>query len=162
MVGGVASMTLYGLAVDRQVSRGKIDYALRLYMVGSAIAIPLTIAGFTMNRPDMFLIAIFAVQCILCAAFGPGMAIIQAVTPPTMRGRIAALMVITLGVVGYAIGPVLAGALTDFLFGDPARVGASVALIVLFLGPLAAWCLWSARSSYITRIREIGQMTAAR
>jgi MFS family permease len=157
LVGGVASMAFFGWIIDKQFSRGRYDYALRIYLISALTTLPLTIIGFLLNREDTFLLAMVMIKCVLCACYGPGMAIMQIITPPPMRGRAAALMLFTISVFGYAAGPMLAGALTDFVFRDPAQVGASIALIALVLGPVALWCLWSSRNLLKQKIASLEQ-----
>jgi MFS family permease len=152
MIGGVASMIAYGYVIDRKFSRGKIDFALRIHVIGTLLSAPLLALAFILEREDMFLLAIVLTQCVLCAAFGPGMAVLQMITPPSMRGRVAAMLVVTLSVGGYTIGPTLIGAITDFVFFDPQRVGWSMAVVAVVMGPILAWCLWSARRLFVGRM----------
>jgi hypothetical protein len=53
---------------------------------------------------------------------------------------------------GYALGPLTVGLLTDFVFGDPQKVGYSLALTILVVGPVAMWCCWTARPYFLARI----------
>jgi MFS family permease len=152
-IGGIFAAGIYGHIVDKQFSRGKIDFVLRAFSVGAIVAIPACVIGFSVDRLWGFLSAVIAVQLILGASFGPGVAAIHMITPPEMRGRMGALMVIVVNLSGYALGPVLVGALTDFVFADPQKVGLSIGMVAAVLGPISAWCAWSARSHFVQRVR---------
>jgi MFS family permease len=158
-VGAIGSSVVYGYIVDRQFSRGRIDFVLRANSLGTVIATPLCFLGFTANQHSVFIAALIADQCALVAALGPGIAAIQMVTPPEMRGRMAALIIVVINLAGYGGGPLLIGALTEFFFSDPQQVGLSIALTFLVLGPIAAWSIWSARPRFVARV--IGSAPAA-
>ncbi len=143
LVGGIVGMAALGWIVDRQFSRGHHDFVVRTYLVSVALTLPLTILGFLADRADLYIVAMIATKCVLCTCYGPGMAILQIVTPPAFRGRTAALMLLTIAMFGYAAGPVSAGAVTDFVFHDAAHVGASLAVVLAVTGPIATWCIWS-------------------
>jgi len=151
-IGSMLSAALYGAIVDRQFSRGKIDFVLRAYGFGMIIAIPLCVLGFTLNQNAAFIVALIATQVALVAPLGPGIAAIQMVTPPEMRGRMAALVIFIVNLAGYGGGSMVVGALTEFFFVDPQKVGFSIALTVVVVGPISALFIWSARPYFVARI----------
>jgi MFS family permease len=152
LVGGIIGAVIYGSIVDRQVAKGKTDFALTAYVYSLAITIPACVVGFTLDIRALFIAAIVTVQCILSMGGGSALAAAQIATPPEMRGRVGALMVIMINLFGYAFGPMLVGALTDFVFGDPQKVGYSIAVTILVVGPIAMWCCWSARPYFMARV----------
>jgi branched-subunit amino acid transport protein len=63
------------------------------------------------------------------------------VIPNEMRGQIYALYLLTISVLGYAVGPVIVALITDKIFQNDAMVGWSMAIVALVVGPLAG-LLW--------------------
>jgi hypothetical protein len=97
--------------------------------------------GFTADRQ----------QFATYSATGPGFAALM-MTPPEMRGRMAAVIVLCINLMGFACGPMIVGALTDFVFADPQKVGLSIALNGAVVAPLAAWAIWTARPYFTARL----------
>jgi hypothetical protein len=116
------------------------------------VAIPLCAIGFILDRNTAFVAALVVAQCALIAPLGPGIAAIQMVTPPAMRGRMAALVVFVVNLAGYGGGSIVVGALTQFFFVDPQKVGLSIALTLVVVAPISALLIWSARPYFVARV----------
>jgi MFS family permease len=63
-----------------------------------------------------------------------GASAVQIVTPPHLRGRISALYLMVISLVGISLGPAIVGALTEFVFRDPKSLGLAMALTFGCLG----------------------------
>ena len=61
-------------------------------------------------------------------------------------------MIATIG--AFAVGPMITGALTTYVFGD-AKIGPAVATTILIAGPIGTWFFWLARKHYIARIQAL-------
>ena len=81
---------------------------------------------------------------------------LQRVTPSTLRGFIASLYVVTVNVMGLALGPTLVALATDFLFHDPKAVGYSLALVSAVMAPIAMALLTSGMNPYALQNDEDG------
>lgn len=144
-LGGTAGVLLTGFVVDRMFRAGRRDAHLRLYV---AIAVGLTLIGslaFQVRSPWFFLgLAVPIAMTTPLAATAA--AALQIVSPNEMRGQITATFLLVINGLGLGIGPPLVGALTDLVFRDEARLGASIALLFVVLGPLSALLLaWGLR-----------------
>lgn len=73
---------------------------------------------------------------------------LQTATPANMRGFIAGLYVVTVNVMGLALGPTLVALATDSLFEDLAAVGYSLALVSVVMAPVAIVLLVSGMKPY--------------
>jgi MFS family permease len=149
---GVPAAAFYGWLVDRFVARGITDFALRAFAVGAVSAVPMLVFGFTADRHAVFVATLILLQFATYSATGPGFAALMMVTPPEMRGRMAAVIVLCINLMGFACGPMIVGALTDFVFADPQKVGLSIALNGAVVAPLAAWSIWTARPYFTARL----------
>ena len=65
--------------------------------------------------------------------------IIQQIAPPALRSRLAALFIFSISIIGFALGPSLVGALSEYVFGE-ARLGEAMR-IVTTLAMLATFAL---------------------
>ena len=84
-------------------------------------------------------LALFAPLCF-CFALptGSSIAALQRVTPPTLRGQVAALYYLVVGLAGLVFGPLSVAVLTDSVFGNPLAIGKSLAVVTAVFGSLAA------------------------
>lgn len=153
-LGGIIGGLSLGLFIDHRFARGTRDMALRL-LCGFCIAIPPCLAAaFALGNFTLLFGAITLMMMTMGSSYGPTMAAVQMIAPVEMRGRFAALMVLASNLCGYALGPMLIGFLTDYVFGDPMKLGWSIITCLLIAGPLAAWMVWSARGDFLRRLDQ--------
>lgn len=123
-------------------ARGWLDAPLRVAIFGALSA---TLSLLLLPWQDS---ATLALVCVAAASFSVTlpMALItsamQQVTPNEMRGVINGSYVVTVNVIGLALGPTLVAASTDFVFGDPTAVAKSLGLVAMLMGPIAVSLLW--------------------
>ncbi len=126
-----------GSMIDWLYSRGMKDAYLRFYIWLLAGSLPVLALLFVVKSPWAFL-ALYAVVMIIAM---PIMAyvstIIQLISPTHLRSRMTALFMFIMTAVGGSLGPVTVAALTDHVFHDEARVGHSLAIVVLTVAPIA-------------------------
>ncbi|MBB6227913.1 MFS family permease [Polymorphobacter multimanifer] len=82
-------------------------------------------------------------------ASGAAPSAIGAVVPNEMRGQVSALYLLVINLLGIGLGPTLPALFTDFLFGDEAKLGLSLALTAAITGLPSAWLLHRARKPYL-------------
>lgn len=152
--GGVVGGLALGLLIDRQFSRGTRDMALRLLCGFGLVIPPILAVVFAIGDARLLFAAITLMMMTMGASYGPVMAAVQMIAPPEMRGRFAALTVLASNLFGYAFGPVLIGFLTDYVFGDPMKIGYAIITSLLVAGPLAALIVWSARGDFLRRLDQ--------
>ncbi|MBQ75831.1 MAG: MFS transporter [Gammaproteobacteria bacterium] len=142
---GVLSGPVLGNWLKR---RGFADYPLRIGVIGALLAM-IGILGIPWMQQ-----AEFALCFIALASFSVTLPMalfsfaLQTVTPGNMRGLVAGLYVVTVNVVGLALGPTLVALSTDYIFADPKAVGYSLALVSGFMAPLAILLLSSGMKPY--------------
>lgn len=73
---------------------------------------------------------------------------IQLVTPNELRGQVSALYMLVINVVGLGAGPIVVGAMSDFLFPGPDGVRYGLALVNAVAAPVAMLCLLLAFAPY--------------
>lgn len=151
-IGGIFGTIALGFVVDRLFSRGHRDIALRLFIMMAFIVPPLVAIAFLSGNLIALACGIALLQFTVGACSGPTLAAVQMIAPVPMRGRFAALAVLMSNLGGFAFGPMLVGAITDYGFGDPDQVGNSIALALIIVGPLGAALTWWARPPFMARL----------
>ncbi len=152
---GVGGVLLCGGIATRIVSRGRSDGALIVTAGAALLSVPF---AFSTLMPDATTTLLLVAPGILVSSayVGLGPAIVQAATPPALRGRVAAFALMITGLLSMIIGPVGVGAVTTYVFADPHKVGVSLAILsVIFYGGGAA-CLLAARAPYRKEIAAEG------
>lgn len=114
---------------DRALQKGRHDAAFRtaagcaLLLIPTAIAMPLAGSG------TAALFALAAITFLVCASVGHHAVVAAAVAPNRLRGIYIAIFFLVQNVLGQAIVAVVTAFLTDSVFGDPASIGWSMALV---------------------------------
>ncbi|MCK9541665.1 MAG: MFS transporter [Novosphingobium sp.] len=150
---GVAGHLFNGWIVDRGFQRGIGDMHLRYYAITSLAAGAAAVIGFALPLSPAGFGAAFAVVYFLQPFTGPAAALLQIATPPDYRGRVSALFLLVMNLMGLCIGPALVSAATQFLFADPLRVGESIALMFAVLSPIATAVFWAGLSAARVAVR---------
>lgn len=144
---GVGGVLLCGVIATRIVRGGRSDGALIVTAGAAIVSVPF---AFSTLMPDATTTLLLVAPGILVSSayVGLGPAIVQAATPPELRGRIAAFALMITGLLSMIVGPVGVGAVTSFVFGDPHKVGLSLAILSVIFYASGAACLLAARGAY--------------
>lgn len=127
--------------------KGVHDGNVRVVVLATLLSVPFGIAGPLMPNPWL------AVACLLLAtmtsimAAAPENAAIQTVTPNKLRGQMTFLFLFIMNVVGMGAGPMLIGALSQYVFGE-AHIRQSLATAAVILGVPAAYIFWRGMRPY--------------
>ena len=119
-----------GRIVDMFVRRGVEDAHLRVVAWSVACAAPFGIAAFLVQSPMVSVALLCIMNFFLMFFAGPAVGALQIVTPNELRGQLSAIYLFVVSIAGLGLGPMAVGAITDFGFGDPAKVGWSIATLV--------------------------------
>lgn len=125
-----------GRLVDWLYARGMADAHLRLFTWLLVPTIALAAVAFAVPNAIGFMM-IFGVMQLTTMGYVMFMAsTIQLVTPPHLRSRVSAIFLLATSL-GGTFGPMAVGALTDFVFRDPARIGWSLGVVLTSAPTLA-------------------------
>ena len=133
---------------ERWLRRGRFDSNLRVTVWVCAVSAPFQMSATLMPTPELTLICYGLATCINAAAVGPENAALQVVTPNQMRGQVVAVNMFMFNVVGAGLGPILAGVITDHVFGSEDLVGLSLASVAAVAGPLSGLVFWYGMKPY--------------
>lgn len=130
VVSVLAAVTLIakGMIVDWIYSRGGKDAHLRFYSWLLLATTPISIGVFFAPNPWLF----FGLYGVLQVVTIPSMMYLQAslamLAPNELRGQLTGVGYTIYSILGVGGGPTLVGALTNYVFEDPAKVGWSLSL----------------------------------
>lgn len=140
---------LSGPVLDRWLSRrGHVDSPIRAAAIASVGSLVFSLAiPFSPNFPVALVVAaggtfFYSLPQAMSAAA------LQLATPNRMRGVIASLYLFVLSVVGLGAAPTVVALVTDQVFGDPLKVGTSLAIVCAVASAGAAWLLFSSLPHY--------------
>jgi MFS family permease len=150
----ISGLLLAGLFADRLFSRGSKDIHLKLIMVMGAMKA--LVLGFAMSGqfPLLTTAALMGLATFFSGFAGAATAVLQLVTPNQYRGQVSATHLFITSLVGMGCGPMIAGALTTFVFQDPEKVGWAIAATFIGLQPFVILCLCRALKGVRTAVDE--------
>ena len=137
LIGGVSGLILSGWAANRISNSGRSDSSIVVALGCTIIAIvPSVFAPLVSNAGLSIILSGIAVLGF-AAAIALAPVALPLVVPNEMRGQVYALYLLTISVLGYAVGPVVVALITDHIFQNDAMVGRSMSAVAVFAGPLA-------------------------
>ena len=144
IVGGImlvfatAGILVGSLVADRLAARGDRAAPIKVGLVAALLTIvPL---GLFAASPTLMgaAAALTGVLFFGAFAFGAAPTALQAITPNRMRATVSALYLLLVNLVGLTAGPVITGALTDYVFRDKVAVGLSAGIVGCVSAAIAA------------------------
>lgn len=151
LIGGVSGLIASGSITNRLAAAGRTDASV-IVALGSTLLgiVPAVLASIVPSSTAALLLSAVSVFGFASAiALAP--VALPIVIPNEMRGQVYALYLLTISILGYAIGPVIVAMITDGVFHDDAMVGWSMAMVALIAGPLAA-VLWTVSRRQLLRL----------
>lgn len=109
--------------------RGYYDFQLRVAMISLLLIAPTLVALAVAPTQGSALACIALVSFLVPMPLALVATCIQSVTPNQMRGVLVGTHVVTVNVIGLALGPTLVAFSTDYVFADRQAVGYSLALV---------------------------------
>lgn len=142
LIGGIGGLIVSGAVANRLAAAGRRDASIMVALGCTLLAcIPAFAAPIVQDSLLTLLLSGMAVFGYASAiALAP--AALPIIVPNEMRGQVYALYLLTISILGYAVGPVAVALITDHLFANDAMVGRSMAVVALVGGPLAI-LLWT-------------------
>ena len=147
-------LILGGWLADRLAGRGRDDAHMRVVLWASWGVVPFAILFPLMPAPGLALVMVGGALFFGALGNGPANAALQIITPARMRGTVSALYIAVFNLIGYGLGPLIVAQLTDRLFQDESRLGASLAIAAVLLGPLGLLMSWLALRPFAAAVRH--------
>jgi MFS family permease len=135
--------------------RGYADANLRAALIGFTILVPLSIGFPLMPTAGLALTAIALMNFFAGFNFGGGLAALQELTPNRMRALVSAMYMLTINLIGAALGPMAIALCTDYVFADPKRLPEAISVVCAVASPLSVLVLWTGLRDYRQRMTDM-------
>ncbi|MDB5718095.1 MAG: transporter [Sphingomonas bacterium] len=143
-----------GWLAERLAKRGQDDANLRVTLLSSVLLIPFAVLFPLMPSAELAIVLLAANLVAGSIAAGPNNAALQVITPNRMRGQISALFIAVFNMIGYGVGPLIVALITDYAFGNEAKLNLSIAIVAAIFSPLSALLTWWGMRPYAESLRE--------
>jgi MFS family permease len=137
-----------GWLAERYARRGYEDANMRVVLIATVAALPVTILYPMMPTAELALTGYACVQFIVGLGIGPGNAALQIITPNQMRSQISALYMFIFNIVGYGLGPFVVAVFTDHVFHADGALRYSITTVAAIVAPLAILIVWYGLKPY--------------
>ena len=140
-------LMLGGWLAERLARRGVADANQRVLVWAGLAHLPFAVLFALMPDPWLALAFASLSTCVIAIGTGPQNAAFQAIVPNHMRAKITATFLFMF-TIGQALGPLIVGYFTTYLFGDPKDLRYSLALLHGVFGTLAVFVFWKGLRAY--------------
>jgi len=148
LIGGVSGLLLAGWLANHWAEKGVRAAHIKIACLSVAVGtVPAVLAPLV---PGIYSSLVFSGMAVFgyAAAIALAPVALQISVPNKMRGQIYAFYLLTISILGYAVGPMVVALITDLVFQDEMKVGLSMALVAVVAGPLSAISFGFSRKKY--------------
>jgi MFS family permease len=160
IIAGGSGSVFAGLMADRLARRGRADGPLVSAIFGVSLFLPIVVAiQFVPNLTWVFILyapALFMMNM----PFGMAHGALAQITPAEIRGRVAAVYTLVTSV-GNAIGPPIAGFLSDDVFTSTDGVRYSIMTMVCVFGGIGLTTIWFGRRHFAAALTRAAEQDEA-
>jgi hypothetical protein len=124
-----------GTLADYWLRKGQLDAHMKVAHWSAFLALPV---GLLVTLSADSVVAVVGLCCLMFLVMAPipaGVAGLQLITPPLLRGRVSAIYMVISNLLGIGLGPILPALLNDYVFKSKAAMNLSLAIIVLAMLP---------------------------
>jgi len=158
--GGTSGVYAGGFLADWLQQRGHSDAILRSAYTSALLIVPFAIATPLMPNATLAVISLALTAFFLAMPQGLPAAALQVITPNALRAQLTALYFLVGNLIANGFGPTLFALVTDFVFGDPAMLRYSMAIVSAIVLPLGALFGYLALKPYRASVQRAQQLAA--
>ena len=140
-------LALGGWLAEHYWKKSIHDGNVRVVVLSTLISVPFGIAGPLMPDPWLAVGCMLLAQLTAMMAAAPENAAVQTVTPNRLRGQMTFLFLFIMNVVGMGLGPLIVGAMSQYIFGE-AQIRLSLAAMGALAGIPAIYSFWRGLDPY--------------
>lgn len=160
-IGGTSGVYAGGFLADWLQQRGHPDAILRAAFISGLLIIPFAVATPLMPNSGLAMVCLAFTAFFLAMPQGLPAAAIQVITPNALRAQLTALYFLVGNLIAQGLGPTLFALVTDYGFGDPAKLRYSMAIVGSIVLPMGALFAYLALKPYRASVSRAQQTTAA-
>lgn len=154
---GTSGALVGGFVASKLRAAGRSGASLKASLFGFIALVPITIAFPLMPTATGALVLIGLMNFFAGFNFGGGLATLLEMTPNRMRALVSAFYMLTINLIGAALGPTAIALCTDYWFADPQKLPQAIALVAGFASPLSVLALWLGMRSYHAQGGQAGE-----
>ncbi|HEV8333681.1 MAG TPA: MFS transporter [Steroidobacteraceae bacterium] len=155
---GGAGTVLGGILSAHLGKRGVAQPAIWITVAGMTMAGPL-LAGAALASDGWTSLMWYAPALLfMTLPGGTAIQVVQEAVPNRLRGQASAIYYLSTSIIGNTLGPPSVGLLTDYVYGDPLRIGSALAIVAIVIAPLTSLLALSTRAPFA---RLVGQQATA-
>ena len=145
---------------ERFTRQGRVDAPVRVLIIGRSIGLA---SIFVTLMPSPWLaLTLGSLGSLALGISGPIQNVqMQTVTPAELRGKITALYLFLLNVVGIALSPIIVALLTDYVFRDPMMVRWSIFCLLAFSSPVSFYFVLRSRKPFLAEVLRLRRLEGA-
>jgi MFS family permease len=158
---GTGGTLLGGILADRALAKGKLDAKIRVSIFAG---VGMLISGFLaplMPSAPLALLLLAPTVCLLGFPVGIAPAACNFITPNQLRGQVIAIYLFAVNLLGLGFGPTIVALITDYGFGDPAKLKYSLSVFAIIVPALAVLSLLWGIEAYRARAKTMQEQTHA-
>lgn len=158
---GVGTSLLGGFICDHFYRRGVKGAHFLVPVITCTIGSMIAVIGLVGGASPVVAFWTVAIGAVIQSAFGgASYSAIQLVMPAHMRGRTSATYIFLVNIIGFGLGPVIVGGLTD-MFGNPEDLGKAMALVIVVSTGVGAILLLGGRNALDAALTQQAEADAA-
>lgn len=146
--GGTSGVYAGGFVADWLQKRGHKDAILRAAFYGAIAVVPFAVLTPLVADPRLAVILLTCAAFLLAVPQGLPAAALQVITPNALRAQMTALYFLVGNFIANGFGPTLYALVTDYVFGDPAMLRYSIAIVTAVVLPMGAMFSYLALKPY--------------
>lgn len=130
-----------GLIADRLARRGYADANMRAGVFGAVALLPACLLAPQMSSFNASIAVYAAFFFFSSFPYGAAAAALQLMAPHDLRARLSAIYLLVLNLIGIGLGPLCIAAISDYLLGGKAHLGAAMTIVSAVVVPLGGLIL---------------------
>lgn len=134
---GILGFFSGGALADHWLRCGQPDAHMKVGLWAAVAALPVGLLVALSSNTVLTVLALCLLMFLLMAPVPAGVAGLQLITPPLLRGRVSAIYMVVTNLLGIGLGPMLPALFTDYVFRSQSAVNLSLAIFALIVTPLA-------------------------
>jgi len=136
--GGTSGVYAGGFLADWLQKRGRQDAILRAAFYSAIALIPFAVLTPLMPHPLLAVAGLAGASFLMAMPQGLPAAALQVISPNPLRAQMTALYFLVGNLIASGLGPTAFALVTDYVFGDPAMLRYSLAIVSAVVLPLGA------------------------
>ena len=131
LIFGLSGMLVSGFVADRLASKGKLQSAFLVGLVGAVATFPFLVGMAFSHSPLSVLICLSGITFFLGFPIALAPSVYQSITPNRLRGQVIGFYLLANNLIGMSAGPMAVALLINYVYKDELKVGSLLSWVCL-------------------------------